>query len=51
MPLDDVDDPLELIGRKWVERVAVLGEFGCARRRLRSQAGQLLAAVLLAVLL
>jgi hypothetical protein len=49
MPLDDLDDPLELVGREWVERMRVLGLLGGARRSLRAQAGQLLTAVLLSV--
>jgi len=49
--LDDLDDPLELVGGQGVERMGVLGELSGARARLCPQAGQLLAAVLLAVLL
>ncbi len=51
MPLDDLDDALELIGRERVEWMGMLGEFGGTGLRLGAQAGQLLAAVLLSVLL
>jgi hypothetical protein len=51
MLVDDIDHPFELVGQKWVERMGVLGEFSGAGPRLSVQAGQLLAAELLSVLL
>jgi hypothetical protein len=51
MTLDDVDDPFELIGGEWVERMGVLGELSSARAGLCAEACQLLTSVLLSVLL
>jgi hypothetical protein len=49
MPVDDVDDSFELIGRERVERMRVRGVLCGARLRLGPQAGQLLTAILLTV--